>query len=312
MSIRDAYPSEQPCACESGATAGACCLSSAGTWHKAPRNLTPPGPVTGISNLKCYLRTTRNCSDAISREHYISESVLATVEENETSKIAGLPWQTPRTFSVVGTGRLVSKVLCKRHNEALSPLDAEAGRLIETIGNYDREFNQENPRAEISILCGEELEKWMLKTTCGMVAAGQVTRDGVRVEPYIPEIWTSILMGKAEWPPLWGFYSAVPMGATYHSSSFSYRTMSRPETGHVLAAEMILNGVALYLLLGRPDVPSAWGVYRPRTLVFEQGSVEKFIEISWRNPGFNNYLRITRVGKYDGPPPDWPHWAREG
>ena len=212
----------------------------------------------------------------------------------------------------MGSGRLVSKVLCKRHNEGLSPLDAEAGRLIETIGNYDREFNQENPRAEISILCGEELEKWLLKTTCGMVAAGQVARDGVRLEPYIPEIWTSILTGKAEWPPLWGFYAAVPMSATYHSSSFSYRPMSHPEMGHVLAVEMILNGVALYLLLGRPDIPARWGVYRPRTLVFEQGSVEKFIEISWRNSGFNNYLRFTRVGKYDGPPPDWPLWARDG
>ena len=52
-------------------------------------------------------------------------------------------------------------MLCKRHNEALSPLDEEAGRLIETIGNYDRGFNQDNPRTDITVFCGEELEKWM-------------------------------------------------------------------------------------------------------------------------------------------------------
>lgn len=312
MSVRTTYPSAQPCPCGSGAAAGACCLSLAGTWRKTPRDLAPPGPATGTSHPKCYLSATRNCSDDISAEHYISKSVLAELERNGTSKIAGLPWQNPRTFSVVGTGRLVSKVLCKRHNEALSPLDEEAGRLIETIGNYDRGFNQENPRADITVLCGEELEKWMLKTTCGMVAAKQTARDGVNYNSDISEVWVSILSGQASWPALWGLYAAVPTGVAYHSSSFSFRPFTHPGTGRVLATEMILNGMMFYLLLGRPDSPSAWGVYRPRTLILEQDAVQKFIEISWLDTRYDEYIRFSRVGKYDGPPPDWAPWAQEG
>jgi hypothetical protein len=34
MSVRDAYPSTQPCPCGSGETAIACCLSPNGTWLK--------------------------------------------------------------------------------------------------------------------------------------------------------------------------------------------------------------------------------------------------------------------------------------
>ncbi len=312
MSVRDAYPSAQPCPCGSGAAAGACCLSPTGTWRKTPHDLTPPGPATGTSHPKCYLRATRNCSDAISAEHYISKSVLATVESNGTSKITGLPWQDRRTFSVIGTKRLVSKVLCKRHNEALSPLDAEAGRLIGTIGHYDRGFNQEKPGAEITVMCGEELEKWMLKTTCGMVAAGQTARDGTSLNSDIPEAWVSILSGQTRWPALWGLYVAVPTDVVYHSVSFSFRPFTHPKTGQVLATEMILNGVTFYLVLGQPDAPSGWGIYRPRTLVFEQSAVEKFIEISWRDSRFSEYIRFSRVGKYDGPPPGWPLWAQEG
>ena len=109
-----------------------------------------------------------------------------------------------------------------------------------------------------------------------------------------------------------GSLAAVPAGVTFHSSSFSFRPMTHPVTGRVLAVELIFNGVVLHLLLGCPDVPSAWGIYRPRTLIFEQHAVEKFIEISWTKPEFNEYIRFSRVGKYDGPPPNWPRWARNG
>ena len=115
-----------------------------------------------------------------------------------------LPWEAPRTFRILPSQALASKVLCKRHNQALSPLDAEAGRLLETIGSYDRAFNEVNPSTGISIFCGEELEKWMLKITCGMVAGGQAARYGISLEADVRRDWVSILSGEEDWPPLWG------------------------------------------------------------------------------------------------------------
>lgn len=274
--------------------------------------MTPAGPVTGISNPKCYLRATSNCGDNISKEHYISRSVLSSVEEAGTQKIAGMPWQTPETFRILPTDSLVAKVLCERHNAALSPLDAEAGRFIRTIGGYDRDFHEKPYHTEITLCCGEELEKWMLKTVCGMVAAQAVARDGVQLEATIPDSWVSILTGEQDWPRLWGMYVAVPKGIAYHYSSFWFKPFLHPDTGQVMAAELTINGIVCYLLLGRPDRPSAWGIHRPRTFIFERDGVEKFIEVSWRDPRLQQYLTFSRGPSYSGPPPDWPDWAREG
>jgi hypothetical protein len=259
-----------------------------------------------MSNPKCYLHLSGNCSDKITREHYISRNVLASIEKDGTSKISGLPWQTPQEFRKVSTESLVSKVLCKRHNESLSPLDAQAGRLIRTIGSYDRGFNDENPRREMSLFCGEDLERWLLKTLCSMVAGKQASRGGAPLDTKIPEKWVSILLGDEDWPPGWGLYTAPPSGVAYHSVSFSFMPVTRTDTGQGVAAELILNGIVFYLMLGRPDDPTAWGVYRPRTLIFEQHGVEKCIEISWLDDTYDQHLRFSRIGKYNGPPPNWP------
>jgi hypothetical protein len=258
------------------------------------------------------MRATRNCSENISKEHYISRSVLASMDKAGTQKISGMPWKPREAFHIVPTDSLVANVLCERHNVALSPLDAEAGRLIRMIGSYDREFHEKLYRTEIAVFCGEELEQWMLKTVCGMVAARAVARGGVRSGATIPDTWVSILAGEQDWPRLWGMYVAVPTGVTYHYSSFGFKPFTHPDTRQVLAAELTINGFVFYVVLGRPDTPSAWGRYRPRTLIFERDGVEKFIELSWSDPRPQQYIKFSRGASYSGPPPDWPDWAREG
>ena len=194
-------------------------------------------------------------------------------------------------------------MLCEKHNHDLSQLDEEAGRLIETIGLYDRGFNQKNPRPETTAIRGCLIERWMLKTTCGMVAAGYLAQGGVRLEVEIPAIWVSILTEAAQWPNDWGLYVAVPTDSLYHSSSFSLLPMSHPTTGDIVSVVMTLNGVMLSLLLGRIDNPSTLGTYRPKELVFEQRGIEKVVEISWPYPTLNHQIRFTRIGTYEGPPP---------
>jgi hypothetical protein len=164
----------------------------------------------------------------------------------------------------------------------------------------------------MTLFCGEDLEQWMLKTVCSMVAGRQTARGGTALNAEISTKWVSILSGDEDWPPAWGLYVALPVGPMYHSSSYSFMPLTRSDTAQVVAAQLILNGLAFYLMLGRPDDPTAWGVYRPRTLIFEQGGVEKFVEISWVDDIYDRQIKFSRIGKYDGPPPDWPLWAREG
>ena len=201
-----------------------------------------------------------------------------------------------------------SNILCARHNNALSPLDTEAGRFIRTFGEYDANFNTSQPVPQIAVFSGEDIERWMLKTVCGMVAAGQVAKDGIVQSRAVPDVWVDVLYRLASWPTGWGVYLAPP-AVTYHSRSFSFVPKMHPLTGQVLAAEMEFNGFRFVLLLGKPDNPTAWGVQRPRMLVFEQRGVRKFIELSWSGSSHDEYVVFSRAQPYDGWPPDWPVWA---
>jgi hypothetical protein len=312
MTIRDTYCPTAPCPCNSGNPANACCLRSPGVWQKLPAITLLPPPHTGLGNPNCYLQCFNDCSGDISKEHYVSDTVLAELEHLNTVKIAGLPWIPREQFKKVGKSGLSSKILCRRHNSSLSPLDAEAGRLVRTIGKFDSEFNTANPKPEIAIFCGENIERWMLKTVCGMVAAKQVSQDGNPVASKILETWPELLVDTTKWPPAWGLYATLPDKQIYHSRSFAFVAKTRPDNYNVLAAEFVLHGIQFSLVLGKPNQPAARGIYRPRTLRFSNDAVEKLIEISWESSIYNEYLLFTRVGKYDGPPSDWPEWARNG
>lgn len=314
MSIRDNYPAYDQCPCESGRKTKFCCFQNRKEWIKRPAVIAPPSPITGYSNLNCYAHSTMDCSIAMSDEHYISHSILRTVELNGTSKIGGLPWIPPETFRILPSKRLSAKVLCVRHNNALSPLDAEAGRLIKAIGQFDQTGNESTYLEEIKIFCGEDIERWMLKTICSMQAGGQISKNRVGLRRDVPKQWIDILYGNVPWPEYWGLYAPAPLGATWHhSSSFSFEPLSHPSTEEVMAVKMEINGLPMNLALCRFDNPPSFGIQRPRTFIFRNiGHLSsKYIELSWVESRWNRYLLFTRQPPYSGPSPQWPEWARK-
>lgn len=311
MSIRQTYPPTDPCPCSSSQPANTCCLSASGMWKKAPSIISPDSPQTGLANTACFLSFTNNCSEDITREHYISDTVLSEVEHKNTVKITGLPWIGDREFAKVGKRSVSSKVLCRHHNNALSPLDSAVGRLVRTFGTFDRNFNSPNPRPELALFCGEDIERWMLKTICGMAAAKQIARNKQALASPISRQLLEMLLGAREWPRFWGLYVKIPDGRIYHSTSFAFQPRTHPETNEVKAAEFVFHGFQFSLLLGNPKHPEAWGIHRPRTLYFTDGSIEKVIEVCWTQPKHTSFIKFERQGTYDGAPPDWPRWARE-
>src|SRR5216683_7087127 len=88
---------------------------------------------TGLRNPHCYAQALADCSDVRSREHYLTESVLKAIALADEIEVEGLAWQGSGYSKVVGTKRLASWILCKRHNEALSGLDSTALHLFQTI-----------------------------------------------------------------------------------------------------------------------------------------------------------------------------------
>jgi hypothetical protein len=121
----------EPCRCDSGRLAEACCWTPQG-WHKAP--ITLKLDATGLlgSHSRCYLRHLNMCSNKLSGEHTISAVVLREIGE-ENLRLGGAPWLDEGEERKIGINSLVTKRLCSAHNSALSPLDAEAGRFYRVL-----------------------------------------------------------------------------------------------------------------------------------------------------------------------------------
>ena len=158
------------CPCGSAAQrAAACCLGADGTVRKYVPNVRPLQPTTGQSQNGCYLGHTQDCAGGISGEHYISEVVLEQLSEPAVA-IDGVFWLPPGEQKIVGINSLTAKILCVRHNSALSPLDMEAGQFLRTVKHIHATLDASSLSRKrlISIVSGEALEQWILKVACGL------------------------------------------------------------------------------------------------------------------------------------------------
>jgi len=161
----------------------------------------PPGARTGRVVDGCYAAQLRDCDGRISAEHYVSEALLRRFKRGFT--VEGSSWAAvPKR---VGTAALTAKVLCQRHNEALSGLDAMIG------GFYD--FLRAaiiGPHAGSRIFDGEDLERWSMKALLGLTVSGNIASGGKKARASeVPELYLRILFGDEEIPERCGFMYIV-------------------------------------------------------------------------------------------------------
>jgi hypothetical protein len=272
-------------------------------------NTHPNGPNTGYGNAKCYARGDRNCSDKISKEHFISATLLRQLHLNDTVKIAGLRWQQKETFKVVPLSGLASSILCERHNNALSPLDAVMGAFAQAIGDCDDALKSSGSPADLEQrdFSGDNIERWMVKCLLGLTASKNLNTTNLKPE------CVDLLFANIAWPEGWGLYfSATSAAPIHYSASFLIETMIDPARDLVLAAKFVIRGLPFTLCLGKPDNPASFGLFRPEAIVFRNGSREKVLALSWHDGPRSSAILLQRTGAYDGAPPDWKEWERNG
>jgi hypothetical protein len=272
------------------------------------RSLVPPGLPTGFRHPKCYAAIDANCCSTLTREHFISAALLRQVELNGTAKIAGLSWQAPDTFNIVPIDGLASRVLCERHNCALSPLDACMDAFSLSIRKFDHGFRDASVTGiEESIHSGSDIEHWMLKCLIGGVASGNLRNANLKPG------CTDLLLDRRHWPEAWGLYwRAEPSSRVYHSHSLAIETVLHPTNRVILLATFTIRGLPLALCLGKPVDKNAFGIWRPPAIVFRGPSQEKRLILQWDGKHATDAIFLDRAGTYDGPPPNWKHWEREG
>jgi hypothetical protein len=198
----------------------------------------------------------------------------------------------------VGISALQSRILCEGHNTRLSPLDAVAARLLGTLDRVDK---APGSVPVSSLFAGEACERWLLKVTCGLVAAGAIGDEDV------PDRWKGMLAG-GEWPEGWGMYLGGPDSTPQVlAREVLIETKVQASTKRILAVRFSMFGVVVWLLLGRPDHPQAFGVHRPRGIIFHGPNGERRVEFAWPVPS-DQAVIYTRVGGHAGYPPHWHGW----
>lgn len=275
--VRFSVSPDSPCPCGGGELASRCCLTSAGL-RKVPSPTAPPPPRTGAAIPKCYAGLLADCGSRRSREHYISESLLRHLNRTNDLRVSGLPWLEDKE-KVLPPGALVSRILCERHNSALSPLDAIAVRLFQA---FDETGAAGSGQQLLYLFSGHDIERWLLKILCGMAYSKNLTLE-TEVDLSIPKHWFDVLFGYAEFPDHQGLYVCKSSGHRFEGPhGIALRAISGRGslTGiglWVCGYELILSmsGFPLRIFDGRQFA------YRPLELYTTGREFERSIAFSW-------------------------------
>lgn len=240
--------------------------------------------------MDCYAIGLGDCEGGISREHYVSRSVLEIA--GKTVQISGFPWQEPDTTLEVGIGALASKVLCRRHNAELSPLDETGRKFVTALKScFDEAIENEPINTEVFSIAGDRLELWLLKMLCGLFAAHRTLEA--------PEGWTRILFQREPFPEGSGMHF---FGEPGPSAGWFFNVVRiilvRDKRGVIAGAKFGVGGLPLLLAFGKPlfSEEGMQSVYRPDGIVIEKDAKTKRIDFSWSDSEGAGSVHLHIVG----------------
>ncbi len=232
---------ESPCPCGSKRRLLDCCWTDNGL-HKAPSNVSPKNPKTNQSLQTCYASSLGDCSKKLSREHFVSESLLHHLNANNSLQVGGLSWLRDGEKKIPPRA-LASKILCQRHNSALAPLDDIAVSLFEAFDEGDVSGGEQKL---LHLFSGHDLERWLLKVLCGTAFSGVLSLDR-KADLSLPREWLEILFGYKEFPNDQGLYVCNDKGHVFagpHGIKLRAITNSERLTGlglYICGYEFILS-----------------------------------------------------------------------
>lgn len=195
------FPEDAFCPCESGNTVKHCRCKRR-HFVPPPVDTRPRGIVTGLRVRKCFANSTADCYPPISADHAIARAIQE--EFQRTPIIRTLIDGSTRTISAASAGR---KVLCKRHNSALSPLDQSGCRFVRAL-QRQLQYRFQNCSEDTHVLFnGFDVERWMLKVLCTMAHGERASRVYSSSIWRVPRTWLRVLFEGDPLPPGAGLYT---------------------------------------------------------------------------------------------------------
>lgn len=284
---------DESCPCGSSRLGRDCCLDAQGRICGVPEAVPAPTLGSSLGNLGCYAAPLGGCSHQLSGEHYVSHAVLRRMMEGGGQLVLSkFPWLAEGVSKIIPPSQVKAKVLCTAHNSALSPYDTIGDRFCSLL--LKAGHPAENC-AVAALFNGEDLERWFLKTLCGVTAMEASVR-GVRW--HAPRHWLESLFKEREampsgaglWLDLRGFWM-FPDGAP----SLSATPIDDPEGGSPWGLRLHFCGIEFLFLLNtaRRSRYAPNGRLRPGLLSIESpGYCTVQIGIRYRYSPLGTHLRL--------------------
>ena len=237
-----------------------------------------------FANQDCYLSPLGGCCKKITREHFVSRNILEKITSSKLRFENAGHFFRGKSLVEIRVDDFCAKVLCDDHNSALSVLDTAAGRAFSTIAALERDckgISASGRRlSSLHISSGIDVERWMVKVYCGLVAAKKIrSASGRRMQPAALErhLLESLVGTDTLRDPL-GLYVNRFVGQTLHPGGLSFGTIMLTEGSDEVGGLMLSLGVMTFVLVisnryGRTFHDPNW--YRHQTLAWNvrQGNV---------------------------------------
>lgn len=257
-----------------------------------------------FQNPDCYARGLGECSAELSAEHGVSEAVLRTIagKGQRAIEVRGFPWLKAGSRRI-GIKNMVSKVLCKFHNESISHLDSEANTLFRVMDSINAHFL--NGINEVYQVNGHHLERWMLKALCAAVYSGNtVDNKGKLIHGWQPSMqWQRMIFKGTTLPPKCGLYFACEnedKAVTPSLAVFRFAPLC-DDKENIFGLRTWIHELE-FLLVMEPSLVENDNrfIFRPTVLSFRDKTCEKRLRFKWVSQLNEIVIPLHRIKQQSG------------
>lgn len=201
------------------------------------------------------MAATADCGGGLSREHYISRGLISGPE----LRVRGMPWQQEEVARY-SPDNLVARILCRRHNSAMSPLDAHAIRFFLAVEAALEHAQRRSlsRKSQFHMTSGDGLELWAMKTLASLYASGiGFTTPEHRFRDFEPPM-ERIVSELSSPNPCSIMTLSLPLTQEAHEEQIGRRAVSigpivDDEAGELSGLLVRMHGIALVFNIDLPD-----------------------------------------------------------
>jgi hypothetical protein len=281
------WPPES-CPCGSDRSVRECCFTRGTDVVASGVGPLLQPPTTGIELPACYAGASKDCRGPLTREHTVSKNVLDRIGGAQGRiLVSGLRDQDDLPLR---PDALASKVLCERHNNALSPIDVIGGHFVEVLEEIARAAHDGRlDRLDLRrAFYGPDVERWVLKVFLGALASGAARYKGQKFQPlHPPPQLLDVLFGGIDLPIMFGL--TVVSTSSFEREPVSGLASALLSWGGGPAGIAVMAWSFALVLMARPPAPGpdlgilADGCYRPKQLWLPAARNVR-IDIDWPWP----------------------------